>query len=83
MLFNRHSIHPLSNFIIKGIRKDWIEREVRKVDIKNNIESLVFVFKCEYIKAAIRYAETAEATAKDIEMLNIAADKIMKISNQA
>ncbi len=54
-----------------------------RVEIKNNIESLVFVFNCEYIKAAIRYAETAEATAKDIEMLNVTADKIMKISNQA
>lgn len=57
--------------------------KVSKVEIKNNIESLEFVFKCEYIKAAIRYAETADATAKDIEMLNIVADKIMKISNQA
>lgn len=57
--------------------------KVSRVEIKNNIESLVFVFNCEYIKAAIRYAETAEATAKDIEMLNVTADKIMKISNQA
>lgn len=81
-----HRYRPFSGGSAKDIISKYMgtaEREVRKVDIKNNIESLVFVFKCEYIKAAIRYAETAEATAKDIEMLNIAADKIMKISNQA